>query len=350
MSVLTVQAWIHELETCFSFSQLSDSSDPFIQAMATFQSFTNDIASALRNDISLGTKTIDLIALPKIYDDLPLFLNWKPFRDWVKDATLKHRHRRTSKQYQWLRIVDMQERKSIDLAARVRAASELPAIWELDAYATNNLLVDPHPMGFFHGNHGIKDAEGDKGQFGESCLICTNDFDAGCHLAQRAPCGHHQCRKCFQEGLKHAAATYVCAFCRACLVCGRNNCQHHVVLDYDEVPPRPLQNILRDGHYLCGDYCVAAIEPLCGLTPKEYWALREGSRRLRSRMTRVSWLLSHDLAPEHRTKAEQELRDLSELLKLQAKSALYRQLGVELAEEANRSKTLRGTGLSSETP
>lgn len=211
--------------------------------MATFQSFIDRIISVLREDDVRGRSLIADGKLNKIYDGLPCFNTLTVFRHWVKDATLKHPQRRTSKQHQWLCIVDALEHESTsDIEAIRVGAADWLSDWEDSAYAIENLVKDPDTHYFFHEKHAITDAEGNEADFGESYPICTNDFDTDLHLAQRAPCGHHQCRGCFQESLTHAVVRYQCAFCRACLVCGTYSYEYHVV-PREEAPPCPLDNL-----------------------------------------------------------------------------------------------------------
>lgn len=340
MPVLIAGKWIQDLETRFSFLLIStkknDCSNPYDRAMCTFQSFTNDVASALRDDAGVNAGGIEDELLHKIYDDLPSFFDWDKFRDWVKDATLKHPHRRTPKQHQWLCIVDMQQRKSSNsmtaLADMILQAADCPATWELSTYAIEDLLVDPDPRSFFRNNHAIKAAEEDEDDIGELCEICTNDFDTDLHSPQRTPCGHHQCRQCSQKSLKRVVATYTCAFCRACLVCGTNNCQHHIIPDHDEATPYSLIDFLMKGHYLCTHKTCMTTKPLCGLTPKRYWALREETRKDRSTLTNVLQLLQKNLTPEQRAYMDKEWLQLYELLKNRIELARLRQIDDEQTE------------------
>ncbi|XPT02917.1 hypothetical protein M3J09_012021 [Ascochyta lentis] len=316
MPSLTIEQWIHHLQTRFSFAKLSDSSDPYVKAMRTFQLFTNDVASALQDNNGIDADYIDRKMLHKIYDDLPSFFEDDEFREWVKDATLKHPHRRTPKQQQWLCIVGAQQQKpsksKADLLHMILEVEDRASIQGEGAYDIKSLLTDPDALWFFRNKHGIKAAEGNEDDIGESCLICANDFDAGTHLPQRSPCGHYQCRKCFQGSLKYVSAAYNCAFCRACLICGDQACKHHIIPQNDALP-HPLQDFLRTGHYLCRDSCTA-MEPLCGLSPRRYWELREATREVRSSLTKMLWFLTHDLTPEQRSYVERDREALYSLL------------------------------------
>jgi hypothetical protein len=62
---------------------------------------------------------------------------------------------------------------------------------------------------------------------------------------------------------------------------------------------------MQTGHYLCKDFeeCKAS-KPLCGLTPKQYWELREASRQDREKLTYLQWFLEQDLADKDRAEAE----------------------------------------------
>lgn len=279
--------------------------------MCMFQSFTGHLISALRDDAAIN---IEHDHLCMIYNELPSFLEVDRFCDWVKDASLKHPLRRTPKQHQWLYVVEQQQRQpsktKIAIEKMIVRAADIPASWAKRAYTLENLLIDPSPRWFFRNNPAIKVVEAGQDA---SCLICTNDFDSDLHLAQQAPCGHQQCRQCHQDSLKLVASTHKCAFCRACLVCGTNDCQHHIIPDLHKVQPFPLHELLKQTHWLCIETCVAE-EPLSGLTPKQFWALREGTRKARSNWQHLERVQAHNLDPEHRANVIEEQAQLGELL------------------------------------
>lgn len=329
------KVWTHRLEGQYSFIKCcADPSDPYSQRMETFQTFTNELISSLQHGDGWGECLVRDGKLNKIYDDLPCFHKYNEFREWVKDGVLKHPQRRTPKQHQWLCIIGfLVSDPSCDVVHIVDHAAEYClslSTWSKSAYAIENLIVDPDTQYYFRNHHKIKDA-GERGtELGESCLICANDFDTELRSPQRAPCGHHQCRQCFQKSLTYANAEYTCAFCRACLVCGTNSCKHHVIPCEDALP-HPLPDLLQQGHYLCHGRCVAT-EPLSGLAPKHYWSLREDTRKHRVKLTRVYWLLSKELAPEHRLRVQEELRDLQKLLQCRAGLAHMQQKDDEETE------------------
>jgi hypothetical protein len=320
MVACTAKEWVFDLQIRYSFAKITNPTDPYGKAMNTFQSFTDRVISFLRNNDAAGLDIIQNGALDKIYEELPPFMIHSKFHAWVKEATVKHPHRRTAKQDQWLRIVTMQEHEpSINIVAMVLEASSWPSAWEKGAYDINSLLTDPDALYFFRNNHCIKDAEGSGSEFGESCYICANDFDAEIHVPQQAPCGHCQCRQCFQKLLSNKDPRYRCAFCRSCLLCGNQNCPHHIV-EHDIAPPYPLHEYLESVHTFCKATCLNE-EPLCGLSPKRYWELREKTRQDRARLSMVELLLAHDIAPEHRMNVERERELLLNALLFRATSA-----------------------------
>ncbi|KAF2627708.1 hypothetical protein BU25DRAFT_410846 [Macroventuria anomochaeta] len=345
MSDTTVEQWIYNLTRQYSFPIRPwdfDPSDPYAKAIDTFQSFTSRIVAALRHDDVRSWSLVQDGKLNKIYDDLPCFntcTEYMKFRGWVKDATFKHPQRRTPKQHQWLCIVDLQESEpTYDIEATVIQAADYLSTWKKRAYAIENLMIDWPTQYFFRSKHAIKDAEEDGTDFGDSCWICANDFDADLHLPQRGPCGHYQCRRCFQKALEHAAAEYTCAFCRACLICGTNSCKNHII-PREEAPPHPLNDLLRWEHFVCPVGRCTAIEPLCGFSPKRYWSLREQSRKNRVRLTKIYWYLKQDLTPEHRAHVGEELDHLyNGILKAQVEQAWALQME---DEETERRATLR---------
>lgn len=265
-----------------------DKTDLYVKSMISFHVFTNRIVAALTLDETQGQSLIQPGVLHKLYKGIPSLntrSNYEAFRKWVRNATLKHPQRRTREQHQWFCIVDMLEKGSIsDVTLIVDSAIKSSEIWEQRTYDLDNLLVDWDATGthyLFRNKHAVKDANTNVSDHGESCWICANDFDTDVHRPQQGPCGHYQCRECFENALEYAATKYTCAFCRACLICGASACEDHV-LPRKTVPPTPLDQILRNKHMLCTvDQCRQA-EALSGLSPKQFWLLREKTRSIRT--------------------------------------------------------------------
>lgn len=317
MSVHTRTQWITKLKAKYSFYRTysslkaADPSDPYAKAMDTFQAFTNDIVAALhKRDMVICSYTEPNGPLEQIYRDLPPFYKYEAFRDWVKKATLKHPQRRTAKEDQWLKIVSVLEhKKDIGLATIIGMADGLLWAWEREALAVSNLERDPRDAPYFFRTHnGIRSAEGNEEDFGESCFICAEDFDIRQHPPQKGPCGHVQCGQCFEHMLSNVGAEIRCSFCRGCLVCGQQSCPHHRIKP-EAAPPYPLPTILEHQHLLRTDWCWKTV-PLHGITPKRYWALREDTRRDRVTLTRVVSLLAQNLSPEHRAVVAQDYNTL----------------------------------------
>lgn len=319
------QDWIDRLKSRYSFDRhpwSRNPSDPYYKAMEMFQAFTDRIIAALVRDDDTSFALVQDYQLQGIYNGLPCFRieeDDTTWRTWVKDAILKHPERRTAKQDQWLFIVDMQEATPTDdIVLMVRQAVHWLSMWEKRAFDVDNLCVDPDDQAYFFRNkHAVKDAVVEQRALGESCWICANDFDTDVHRAQQGPCGHVYCHECFRKALAHALqpleVKYTCAFCRSCLVCGASSCKDHI-LSHEKADPYPLQPSL---HLLCGDRCVGD-EKLYGMSPKRYWAFREQSRALRCTLHLQVWHRDIAVNPNHRDRAEEELKQSIEKLKKMA--------------------------------
>jgi hypothetical protein len=285
----------YHLITSYTFVELEDieidPTDPYANSISAFKAFTKRVLTALFRSTYWYHK------LHKIYDGLPTARNedaYQVYRAWVKDATMKHPQRRTAQQHMWLYIVKMQTTQPTrSIQSMVNGAISRKAEWKTEAYDVDNLRVDPDKNALYFFTHiksvrrVVMDEEPD---LDTACLICTEDFDADNHPPGRGPCGHLQCKGCFEQSLNADSTKYICPFCRACLVCGRNDCVDHVVAvrDRDEHLPIPLPRLLERSHMLCmGQLWHQCLMPLYGLSPKRYWELREKTRETRSSLTRI---------------------------------------------------------------
>jgi hypothetical protein len=266
---------LHVLKHYKSFNHyLSDLSDPYGRAISTFQIFTNSIIAGIERTDPNVLCLIDDYTLSDIYTGLPTF-SPEVLKPWVKDAMLKHPLRRTPKQYHFLAIARVQNRGDLKTPRDIAAGAQIELDdWKARLYDPANLLKDPDALYFFRNKNGIKDIDPaqDKQNFSHECLICSNLFDKDAHQTQRAPCGHVVCRECFGKWLTECKGTYSCPLCRACVVCGVNDCPHHDVHQV-RATPRPLSKIL--------DLVLPEKvgEVLHGIKPERYWALREITRR-----------------------------------------------------------------------
>jgi hypothetical protein len=271
----TVEAWLFELKHRRSFHvAITDLSDPYNKAMSTFQAFTNSIIDALeRNDVEV-VSLIEEGLLTSMYSNYPKF-EAATFRLWVKDAMLKHPFRRWPKQTLFLEIVSLFE----DAQARNISPVNIKGM-VLSAYASiddrfldpKKLVKDPDALYFFRNKNGIIGTESTRdSEDNKACPVCTDDFHKTFHPTQRAPCGHVICRRCFDHWLLECKRTYTCPLCRACVVCGANDCKHHTI-SRDVAPPISMPKLL---NRVLPD---AAGQELHGLLPIQYWTLREPTR------------------------------------------------------------------------
>jgi len=295
MSVPTTsEAWLHELKHYKSFNDyIVDLSDPYGKAIATFQLFTRSIIEGLeRKDFEVESLIHDG-SLHDIYSELPSFAP-EVLKPWVKDAMLMHPLRRTAKQYHFLVIVQIQGRGELKSPRDISVSAKIELDdWKSRAYNPENLDKDPDALYFFRNKNGIKDIDPSQedANFTPECVICDNLFDEDAHLTQQAPCGHVVCRACFGEWLKQCNGTYTCMLCRACAVCGANDCPHHDV-HQERARPHPLSLIL--------DLVIPdkAGEVLHGIKAERYWGLREATRADREVLAWMEQILEvHHLWP-----------------------------------------------------
>jgi hypothetical protein len=275
----TTEAWLFELRHHKSFqSPIADLSDPHGRAMRAFQICTNSIIDGLQ---SRNPEIMSLVTegfLQELYIGLPEFESTS-FRHWVKDATLTHPLRRTPKQYHFLTIVQLQTRgEPLSIKAKILEAAVELEDWKTRVYAPESLVKDPDPLYYFRSKNGIREVDTaltKEGEIAQNCLVCTNEFDKTLHMPMRAPCGHIMCKRCFEKWLRQSTGTYTCPLCRACVVCGGNECTYHDVHQDRALPvsmPKILDNILPD----------ESGQVLHGLRPERYWALRERTRKDRA--------------------------------------------------------------------
>jgi hypothetical protein len=284
----TAEFWLFELKHHKLFSRSDvDLENPHGKAMCIFQDFTITIIDGLERNAPATVNLARDGSLATIYDDLPVF-EISSFKLWVKDATLKHPHRRTAAQHKWLHIVQLQGDVKSATDIVISAIAEVEE-WKERVYAPENLHKDPEATYFFRNKNGISSniSAKDKGKESEKeCLICTNAFTTThqLHVRQQAPCGHIICRACFQKWLRESKGTYTCPLCRACVICGANNCEDHNI-KRDLAPPVALPLFLNDTLPDKVD------DALHGLAPDYYWELREATRKDRSIMAYIDYVL-----------------------------------------------------------
>ncbi|KAF2127959.1 hypothetical protein P153DRAFT_358111 [Dothidotthia symphoricarpi CBS 119687] len=284
-----VDGWLFQLEHIKTFAQLDiNPVDPYQKALSIFQDFTNSVVHALK---AHNHEVIELVfegALRNIYEGLPVFNarnEYSQFLGWVKDATLKHPFRRTAKQHQWLQIVQLQKDDNpMSIASKILyAVAEIPN-WQERAYDPENLVKDPEALYFLKQKNGIKTVATEAAGIDDNCTICTNTFNDTSYAPQRAPCGHVLCSSCFKKWLLESKGLYTCPLCRACVICGENDCKHHAVYQ-DQAPPVPLAYIL---DALLPEKAGVSLH---GILPILYWELREETRHDRGTLAYIEAIL-----------------------------------------------------------
>ncbi|KAJ4366186.1 hypothetical protein N0V83_007821 [Neocucurbitaria cava] len=286
----SVNLWIRRLKRSTSCVRtMQHSSDPYQKAMHVFQNFTDSVIYTLENISSLED-AIDLNStawdhLYDFYGHLSNYLStYSEYWDWVKEATLVHPHRRSDEQYLWLEIVALQQDgRNRTVQELIHDALQAQDAWIMRVLAHNSLLRDPDELYYFHHMHGLRVVRdvASNPELDADCLTCAEAFDDKSHTAQQAPCGHVLCSSCFHNWL-HDCPTdvYTCPMCRACLICGANNCQYHDI-EREKIKPYPLLTIL-------DSLSVGNENDLFrGLVPNRYWELREVTREDR---VKIGWL------------------------------------------------------------
>jgi hypothetical protein len=268
-----IEAWLFELRHRKSFHvPIVDLSDPYNKAMSDFQDFTTSIIDALVRKEKDLVKLLTDNLLQEFYSGFPAF-RYASFRLWVKDATMKHPHRRWPKQHQFLAVVHLlNNNRPVAIHSVVLEAIGILNNFKERILAPGNLVKDPDALYFFRNKNGIKRANsGQDNEDNSTCPICTNDFDETQFSSQRAPCGHVLCKRCLDHWLLECKGTYTCPLCRACVVCSTNDCKHHVI-HRDIARPIPMPKILDRV------FPDKAGQVLHGIEPEQYWKARESTR------------------------------------------------------------------------
>jgi hypothetical protein len=151
-------------------------------------------------------------------------------------------------------------------------------------YAPEALVKDPDALYFFRSKNGIREIDAQQGSDTETtCLVCVSAFSAT-RQAKAAPCGHVLCGCCFDAWLRECRGRFTCPMCRACVVCGANECKDHDIHE-DHGEPMGMRELLdraepgRKG------------EVLHGIEPEVYWKLREYTRKERGMLRWIEEVL-----------------------------------------------------------
>ncbi|KAF1832591.1 hypothetical protein BDW02DRAFT_420978 [Decorospora gaudefroyi] len=289
----TIEALLYTLKHHYTFPQLpTETTDPYLEAMHTFQAFTTHLIATLGSPPytrDLTRVTVNGV-LQDIYTGFPSFHDQDKFHVWVKDGVLKPPLRRTAKQFQFQGIVRLQKASKGTINTLMNiifSAVVIATEWEERVCKPEDVVHDPSPLYFFTKNHAAKTISlGDGVEHEPDCPICTETFDPPVCIPQRALCGHVLCHGCFQKWLRQSSATYTCPLCRACIVCGIASCPHHTIGDTDRAPPLPLPEILNQ------ILPETSTEVLHGIVPRRYWELREVTRKDRGTLAWIEHVLA----------------------------------------------------------
>jgi hypothetical protein len=244
----TIEDWLFVLKHRYYYhDHVADPSDPYSKAVSSYQAFIESIVDGLeRKDLEVISLVNDRL-FEYFFHETFLLPSAKHFQYWLKDAMLKHPLRRCPRQHVTLALVRAQDcREYRTVKSKVLAAVNDYIEWKGLAYDPEALVKDPSSTYFLrnkNGNKEVSTSDSSNAQANDACLICTDGFDDKLHLAQRAPCGHIICRACFDNWLLKCEVKFTCPLCRACVVCGANDCKHHDIRQ-DIVPPVPLPDVL----------------------------------------------------------------------------------------------------------
>jgi len=306
----TIDAWLFELKHRKSTSpdSILDASDPYDKAMLTFQYFTNSVIDGLeRNDPEVVSLIHDGY-LTAAYSRVPNTNYYKSdyMRQWVKEAMLKHPLRRKEHPFYFLAIIRAQNNSELrSVKSRLLAAHTEFEEWISRVFDPENLVKDPSGLWFLRNQNGIKDVDSSAVASEDPCFICTEKFDEDSHVAKQALCGHIICGGCFDKWLLECRGRYNCPMCRACVVCGANDCKHHDV-QQEVAAPFPLPAILNVA------LPEAVSQSLHGLDPHIYFRLREETRQDRVSAAWIAILIKH--TPENDPLFERFVEDGRELM------------------------------------
>lgn len=318
---------VHKLQhhnTSFSLAAL-DLTNPYQKTMSHIHGFTDRIIDSLKNnDANIIDQTIRIYGL---YADIPSFSNIEQVSIWIKRATLVHPLRRTALQSVWLLIASLQActepRHSVSDILHQAISASVGAIKRV--YAEVNLQSDPDALYFHRYCNGLVTIlPGNDADLDPNCTICTDPFNQNSRAPRKALCGHVHCRKCIESWLEECPDHYVCPQCRACLICGRNNCTYHPIIR-DIMAPIPLLECIEDWR----DDVLAPGAPLPALTPHFRLVLRERTREDRA-MLRYSELQADNFAAAGQVEAwEMERRNGHELV-----STIWEKIAAAVQESA----------------
>jgi hypothetical protein len=273
---------------------VADPLDPYSKAVSSYQAFIKSIIDGLERKDPEVISPVNERLFEYFFHGTFLLPSPKHFQYWLKDAMLKHPLRRCPCQQVTLALVRTQDCGEYrTVKSKVLAAVNDYIEWKEFAYDPEALVKDLSSTYFLRNKNGNKEvsiADSSDAQANDACLICTDDFDDKLHLAQRARCGHIICRDCFDNWHLKCEGKFTCPLCRACVVCGANDCKHHDILA-DVVPPIPLPDVL--------DKLVLSArgQVLHGLEPNPYLCLREASRSDRVLLAFIEDLLESKSDP-----------------------------------------------------
>jgi hypothetical protein len=288
----TVEEWLFALKHRYSYhGHITDPSDPYNKAVSSYRAFIKSVIDSLeRND----PEVVSLLSegfLEYFFDESDPLPDARHLQYLLKDAMLKHPLRRCPGQQVTLALIRAQDCADyLTVKAKVLAAINEYLEWKGFVYDPESLIKDPSSTYFFRNKNGNKDVGSSDTKGVESCLICTDDFDDELHLAQCAPCGHIICRACFGNWLLECDGKFTCPLCRACVVCGANDCEHHDIRQ-EVVPPIPLPDVLDN---LMSE---ARGQVLHGIVPIAYLELREASRGDRVLLAFIQELMETERGP-----------------------------------------------------
>ncbi|KAF1995686.1 hypothetical protein P154DRAFT_623773 [Amniculicola lignicola CBS 123094] len=299
MTAEQAATWAKRLNTDYYIPFNDDDPDcPFGQIIAAVKEFTSELATHLQSDRNsiITQKEITLL-----YHSLPNFKDFGKLHRWVRNVANKHPQRRSQPEHYFLLMSKVQTGNgplSMSLSEKVKKTMELGNAWYKETHKLENLLLDPDPLHIFStGLHPIAAADAVKPAPEDTCGVCMESFEAPEKWAknevnrpQLTKCNHIFCRQCLNHWRREiSSGNFTCPLCRACLVCGRDECKYHCI-NIDRHAPRPLVAFVRDVYPDFQEKDLVKV-----FTEKGWVELRERTRETRVTYARIDEFFGKDV-------------------------------------------------------
>lgn len=303
--------WLYNLKGRFPYFQGTYPDGAPAQAWKAYQSFAEDVIEHLENDRMT-------VVLHDFLDNVYQNTSRRFSESWVRSTYLKHYLCNDPVQIQFIAIVRTQsQHRDMPLLEKVEYINEAVRDWKERAFALENVFKDPDANWLFRSGHALKfasEAEAEDLVRREAeCPICADRFEAEERNRKnplRGPCRHYHCQECFNHWLDQTChgqwqanpkRSFRCPQCRACLCCGQNDCDFHVLDHEERAPPVSLTSLMNrflGPAPVVGDGADGSAAPaehsLRGFSAEQFHALREVTRKRRAELAWLNVILSEN--------------------------------------------------------